>query len=201
MIVMGVFLDDRIMFDRALRYFKGRPTAADDLPYPSGPSPSGTQLDDNQYFTTYQATRQSTTPDYGYNGVLGNYVWENGQTQEASRDQQHAFFGLGIAAGIADVAWNQGDGVWNTLDNRLLKGFEFMARYNVSTSRASPTRPRRGSRRAARSSCAPTAPAAGDRRRSTRTSRATSSAVSRGDFRASAPCSSRRWRISGRAWE
>src|SRR4029079_12701625 len=82
--------------------------------------------------TTYQATRQSTTPDYGYNGVLGNYVWENGQTQEASRDQQHAFFGLGICAGIADVAWNQGDGVWNALDNRLLKGFEFMARYNVS---------------------------------------------------------------------
>ena len=83
-------------------------------------------------------TRQSTTPDYGYNGVLGNYVWENGQCQEASRDQQHAFFGLGIAAGIADVAWNQGDGVWNTLDNRLLKGFEFMARYNVSPSRSFP---------------------------------------------------------------
>ena len=132
MIVMGVFLDDRIMFDRALRYFKGQTHRTDDLPYPSGPSPSGTQLDDNPYFTTYQVTRQSTTPDYGYNGVLGNYVWENGQCQEASRDQQHAFFGLGIAAGIADVAWNQGDGVWNTLDNRLLKGFEFMARYNVS---------------------------------------------------------------------
>jgi hypothetical protein len=132
MIVMGVFLDDRIMFDRALRYFKGQPHRADDLSYPSGPSPSGTQLDDNAYFTTYQVTRQSTTPDYGYNGVLGNYVWENGQCQEASRDQQHAFFGLGITAGIADVAWNQGDGVWNMLDNRLLKGFEFMARYNVS---------------------------------------------------------------------
>jgi hypothetical protein len=132
MIVMGVFLDDRIMFDRALRYFKGQAHRADDLAYPSGPSPSGAQTDDNVYFTTYQVTRQSTTPDYGYNGVLGNYVWESGQTQEASRDQQHAFFGLGICAGIAEVAWNQGDGVWNTLDNRLLKGFEFMARYNVS---------------------------------------------------------------------
>jgi hypothetical protein len=132
MIVMGVFLDDRIMFDRALRYFKGQTHRADDLAYPSGPSPSGTQIDDNQYFTTYQVTRQNTTPDYGYNGVLENYVWENGQTQEASRDQQHAFFGLGICAGIAEVAWNQGDGVWNALDNRLLQGFEFMARYNAS---------------------------------------------------------------------
>ena len=27
--------------------------------------------------------------------MLGNYVWENGQNQESSRDQQHAFFGLG----------------------------------------------------------------------------------------------------------
>jgi hypothetical protein len=132
MIVMGVFLDDRIMFDRALRYFKGQTHRSDDLPYPSGPSPSGAQTDDNQYFTTYQATRQNTTPDYGFNGVLGNYVWESGQCQEASRDQQHAFFGLGITAGISDVAWNQGDGAWNLLDNRLLKGFEFMARYNVS---------------------------------------------------------------------
>ena len=138
MIVMGVFLDDRIMFDRALRYFKGQTHRSDDLPYPSGPSPSGAQTDDNQYFTTYQATRQNTTPDYGFNGVLGNYVWESGQTQEASRDQQHAFFGLGITAGISDVAWNQGDGVWNSLDSRLLKGFEFMARYNVSAVAAFP---------------------------------------------------------------
>lgn len=132
MLIMGVFLDNRVMFDRALRYFKGQPHRPDDLPYPSGPSPSGAQTDDNEYFTTYQYAPQSTTPDYGYNGVLQHYVWENGQCQETSRDQQHAFFGLGIAAGMAEVAWNQGDGVWNALDNRLLKGFEFTGRYNAS---------------------------------------------------------------------
>ena len=141
MIVMAVFLDDRVMFERALRYFKGEGHRSDDLPYPSGPSPSGAQLDDNAYFTTYQATRQTSTPDYGYNGVLANYVWENGQSQEASRDQQHAFFGLGICAGIADIAWNQGDGVWNALDNRLLRGFEFMARYNASAIASFPDQP------------------------------------------------------------
>jgi hypothetical protein len=132
MLVMGVFLDNRVMFDRALRYFKGEPHREDDLPYASGPSPSGAQTADNEYFTTFQYSPQTTTPDYGYNGVLEHYVWENGQCQETSRDQQHAFFGLGIAAGMAELAWNQGDDVWNALDHRLLKGFEFTARYNVS---------------------------------------------------------------------
>ncbi len=132
MLVMGVFLDNRIMFDRALRYFKGQPHRTDDLPYASGPSPSGAQTDDNVYVTTYQYAPQTTTPDYGYNGVLQHYIWENGQSQETSRDQQHAFFGLGITAGMAEIAWNQGDGVWNALDNRLLKGFEFTGRYNAS---------------------------------------------------------------------
>lgn len=132
MLTMGVFLDNRVMFDRALRYFKGEPHREDDLPYPPGPSPSGAQTADNEYFTTFSHAPQSSVPDYGYNGVLEHYVWENGQCQETSRDQQHAFFGLGIAAGIAEVAWNQGDGVWNALDDRLLKGFEFTARYNAS---------------------------------------------------------------------
>jgi len=129
---MGVFLDNRTVFERALRYFRGQPHRPDDLPYNAGPGVSGAQISDTPYATTYQATRQSTTPDYGYNGVLEHYVWETGQCQEASRDQQHTFFGLGIAAGMADVAWNQGDGVWNALDNRLLKGFEFTGRYNAS---------------------------------------------------------------------
>jgi len=132
MISMGVFLDNRVLFDRALRYFKGQPHRADDLPYPAGPATSGAQIADNAYFTTFQAAPGNTTPDYGYNGVLEHYVWENGQCQETSRDQQHAFFGLSTAAGIAEVAWNQGDAVWNSLDDRLLEGFEFTGRYNAS---------------------------------------------------------------------
>ena len=38
MLSMGVFLDNRIMYDRALRYFKGLPHRSDDIPYASGPS-------------------------------------------------------------------------------------------------------------------------------------------------------------------
>jgi Alginate lyase len=141
MLVMGVFLDNRTMFERALRYFKGEPHLAEDLPYPSGPSVSGAQLEDNAYFTSFERRLQDTTPDYGYNGVLAHYVWENGQLQESSRDQQHAFFGLGAAAGMAEVAWNQGDAVWSSLDQRLLKGFEFTARYNASYLQAFPDQP------------------------------------------------------------
>lgn len=141
MLVMGVFLDNRLMFDRALRYFQGQPHRPEDLPYASGPSPSGAQTDDNDYFTTYRYAPQTTTPDWGYNGVLDNYVWENGQCQESSRDQQHVLFGLGVAAGLAEVAWNQGQGVWNALDQRLLKGFEFTARYNASYIAAFPDQP------------------------------------------------------------
>lgn len=129
---MGVFLDNRVMYDRALRYLKGLPHRSDDIPYVSGPSNPGTQSATNVYFDTFQSNKQSTVSDWGYNGVLRNYIWSNGQNQESSRDQQHAFLGLGMIEGIADVAWNQGDDVWNYLDNRLLKGFEFIGRYNTS---------------------------------------------------------------------
>ncbi len=132
MITMGVFLDNRKMYDRALRYFKGLPGRGDDIPMPTGPRPSGSQIADNEFFTTYNQGSTGFTPNYGYNGVLTNYVWENGQNQESSRDQQHAFFGVGICAGMAEVAWNQGEDVWNSHANRLLLGFEFMARYNTS---------------------------------------------------------------------
>ncbi len=139
MISMGVFLDNRIMFDRALNYFKGLPHREDDMPYAAGPPAVGTQIEDNQYFTTFQVgARADTQPDYGYNGVLQHYVWQSGQNQESSRDQQHALFGLATCAGIAEVAWNQGDGVFNALDHRLLLGFEHAARYNVSFVRSYP---------------------------------------------------------------
>lgn len=132
MLSMGVFLDNRVMYDRALRYLKGLTHRSDDIPYVSGPSNPGTQSATNDYFDTFAQSKQTTVADWGYNGVLRNYIWSNGQNQESSRDQQHAFLGLGMIEGIADVAWNQGDDVWNYLDNRLLKGFEFMGRYNTS---------------------------------------------------------------------
>ncbi len=142
MLTMGVFLDNRTMYERALRYFTGQPHKPGDMPYASGPSPAGKMIFSNEYFNEHNTRGiQGTIPDFGYNGTLANYVWENGQNQESSRDQQHAFFGLATAAGIAEVAWNQGYDVWNSLDNRLLKGFEFMSKYNTSYVASFPDQP------------------------------------------------------------
>lgn len=142
MLSMGVFLDNRTMYERALRYFTGQPHKPGDMPYASGPSYAGALIRENTYFNEHKYRGSAgTIPDFGYNGTLANYVWENGQNQESSRDQQHAFFGLATAAGIAEVAWNQGYDVWNSLDNRLLKGFEFMSVYNTTYVASFPDQP------------------------------------------------------------
>ena len=65
------------------------------------------------------------------NGSLPNYVSETGQCQETGRDQGHAQLGLEALAQTCEMAWEQGDDLWGALDNRLMKGFEYTARYNL----------------------------------------------------------------------
>jgi len=65
------------------------------------------------------------------NGSLPNYISETGQCQETGRDQGHAQLGLGALAETAQMAWEQGDDLWGALDNRLLKGLEYSAKYNL----------------------------------------------------------------------
>ena len=65
------------------------------------------------------------------NGSLPNYVNETGQCQETGRDQGHAQLGLGAMAEICEMAWEQGDDLWGALDNRMLKGIEYTAKYNL----------------------------------------------------------------------
>lgn len=65
------------------------------------------------------------------NGSLPNYVGPTGQCQETGRDQGHAQLGLGALCDICEMAWQQGDDLWGALDNRLLKGIEYTARYNL----------------------------------------------------------------------
>jgi hypothetical protein len=89
---IGVFCDDREIFDRAVLYFQ-----------------SGTG-----------------------NGRLTHYVInDSGQAQESGRDQQHTQLGLGLLAEACEIAWNQGVDLYAEADNRLLKGFEYTARYNL----------------------------------------------------------------------
>ena len=65
------------------------------------------------------------------NGALPNYVGETGQCQETGRDQGHAQLGLGAMCEICEMAWEQGDDLWGVLDNRLMKGIEYTAKYNL----------------------------------------------------------------------
>lgn len=66
------------------------------------------------------------------NGTIKNYVsGATGQIQESGRDQGHSQLGLGALATICEEAWKQGDDLYSALDNRLLKGFEYVARYNL----------------------------------------------------------------------
>ena len=65
------------------------------------------------------------------NGALPNYVSETGQCQETGRDQGHAQLGLGAMCEICEMAWEQGDDLWGALDNRLMMGIEYSAKYNL----------------------------------------------------------------------
>ena len=65
------------------------------------------------------------------NGSLPCYISETGQCQETGRDQGHAQLGLGALCETCEMAWEQGDDLWGALDNRMLKGIEYTAKYNL----------------------------------------------------------------------
>lgn len=65
------------------------------------------------------------------NGSIANYVNETGQCQESGRDQPHVMLGLGCLAEACEVGYKQGLDMYAALDNRLLKGYEYTAKYNL----------------------------------------------------------------------
>lgn len=65
------------------------------------------------------------------NGAIGNYLSAIGQCQESGRDQNHTQMGLEFLANTCETAWNQGVDLYGELDNRLLLGFEYTAKYNL----------------------------------------------------------------------
>ena len=92
LMAVGVFCDDRALFDCAVGYYRAG----------------------------------------GGNGSVRHYVIaDSGQCQESGRDQQHTQLGLGLLAEACEVAWHQGVDLYGEDDNRLLRGFEYTARYNL----------------------------------------------------------------------
>lgn len=81
------------------------------------------------------STIYNTAVDYylhaNDNGSLPKYIGPTGQCQETGRDQGHTQLGLQAMADICEMAWEKGDDLWGALDNRLMKGFEYTARYNL----------------------------------------------------------------------
>lgn len=65
------------------------------------------------------------------NGAVRNYFKPSGQCQESGRDQAHTQMGLDFLACACEIAWNQGVDLYGAYDNRLLKGFEYTAKYNL----------------------------------------------------------------------
>jgi len=91
-LAIGVFCNDRAIFERALRY------------YVNGAG----------------------------DGRLTYYVINDaGQCQESGRDQQHTQLGLAHLGDCCEIAWHQGLDLYSHADNRLLKGFEYTAKYNL----------------------------------------------------------------------
>lgn len=73
------------------------------------------------------------------NGALKNAVWflhpgGLGQWQESGRDQGHCLMGPAVMGAICEMAWNQGEDLYGFDDNRALKGFEYVAKYNLGDS-------------------------------------------------------------------
>ncbi|MCB4807953.1 alginate lyase family protein [Tamlana sp. 62-3] len=129
---LGIFLDNEKMYDRAKRYITKFPGRIDDIPFPTGPHVRGSEIDRNEYRISYNITVGTTERDFYGNGALTNYVYENGQCQESSRDQGHTSFGLGLLCSIGEISWNQGYDLWGNTDSRILLGLEYSLKYNVS---------------------------------------------------------------------
>ncbi len=65
-------------------------------------------------------------------GSIARYIdGETGQCQESGRDQTHAQLGLGMMSMLCEVAWKQGTDLYGVLNNRLLSGYEYTAKYNL----------------------------------------------------------------------
>ena len=134
---MGIFMDNEIMYNRALRYIQGENHYGNDIAYPFG-KPTATSVSNvGDYEDTWNYTIDSDPSVFGFNEVMTNYIYENGQCQESSRDQQHTVFGIGNLCAMAEMAWNQGDDLYSHANDRLLLGLEYTMKYNVSFLRQS----------------------------------------------------------------
>lgn len=64
--------------------------------------------------------------------IMNTICQDSGQLPEMGRDQPHAALGIASLAQLCQVAWNQGIDLFSYADNRLLSGFEYYCKFNLS---------------------------------------------------------------------
>ena len=130
LMAMGIYLDNDTIYDRALRKLLSLPHRDDDLPYPGSNITPYAPTYQDEYYESWDLTGTNSDIDYGADDELKYWIYENGQCQEAARDQGHIQDGMGNMMYIARTAWNQGDDMYTQYDDRLLKGIIFTTKYN-----------------------------------------------------------------------
>ena len=65
------------------------------------------------------------------NGAITHYVNRHGITQESGRSQGYAQMGLAYLGIAAEIGWTQGLDLYGAFGDRLLKGYEITAKYNL----------------------------------------------------------------------
>ena len=133
LLAMGVYLDNDTIYDRAMNKILSRKHRADDLTFPYGPRKTTASAETKMpgYHLHWGGPwTRGDDPDYGADDELQWWIYDNGQTQEAARDQGHVMDGLCNVTDIAVNAWNQGDDLFTQYDDRLLKGIIFASKYN-----------------------------------------------------------------------
>ncbi|GIG03133.1 alginate lyase family protein [Catellatospora citrea] len=117
---IGVFLDDRAVYDRAMATFRARVPAfiylAKDGPYPV--PPAGTNID-----------TRSEIIDFWQ----GQSTFVDGLSQETCRDFTHTGYGLSSISHVAETARIQGDRVYTEVKERLQQALSLHAKYELGT--------------------------------------------------------------------
>jgi hypothetical protein len=102
LLAIGVFCDDRSVYNYALTYFK--------TGYAGNTSVQGNGTINRVIYQMH--------PGY------------MGQWQEAGRDQGHAMMGPALLGFFSEIAWNQGDDLFSLNANELLAGTEYETKWN-----------------------------------------------------------------------
>lgn len=141
LMAMGIFLDNELMYERALRYVRAQESRPDDLPYRKGYPARGAMNSESEYLDDYKFTWKNGDTGFIGDEAIPYYIYANGQCQEACRDQGHVMAGLGQLVDLAEMAWHQGDDLYADFDHRILLGAEWALRYNLSAIEGTPWEP------------------------------------------------------------